>query len=129
MNLGKQEYWWFWLLLDVITGGISSFALASYLHVYEPGAWYTKWEYWLIGGLCCFFPAYVMLVVFLYQTKVAVAKKVGVAGSSLYASPYTWLLCMIVPLIGWTIMIAMIIYIWVFTYIKMANGDTIAYEK
>ena len=53
----KRHFWWLWLLLTIITGGISTLFLGYLLKVYEKDAWYTKWYYWVLGILLAFLPA------------------------------------------------------------------------
>jgi hypothetical protein len=87
-------------------------------NLYKEGAWYTKWQYWTIATLCLVFPVFIMAYIFLIQTLCSLADHLGVTGSSIYNNPYTWIICAIVPLVGWALFVAMFIYINVFSIIK-----------
>ncbi len=43
MNLLKKENWFVWLILLFLSYGMSNFALASTLDVYEETPWFLKW--------------------------------------------------------------------------------------
>ena len=64
-----------------------------------------------------------MLSVFMLQISCETAAKLGVKGSEYYLSPFVWLLLLIVPIIGWTLLTVMIIYIYVWTLVALYNGN------
>jgi len=123
MVLIKKENWWLCLILNILTLGLFSFALGRTLKVYEKGAWYTNWSYWTLGTLCGIFPALIMFVVFYIQTSINVCLKLNVAGESIYALPYFWILFLIVPFVGWTLFIVMLIYILLAPCLKIMQGE------
>lgn len=125
MSLLKKENWIVCFLLNLMTQGTFSFVLGYMLKVYDKNAWYTKWYYWGLGGLCLLFPAMIMLMIFEIQIQVCVAKKLDVPGKELYASPYTWIICLIVPVVGWIMMLVMMIYvvIWPSVMVKRGEGE------
>ena len=90
---------------------------AKKYNVYKKDAWYTKWQYWALATLCLIFPVFIMAFVFLLQILCGLATKLKVAGS-LYNSPYSWIICIIVPLVGWAIFVVMFIYVNVMSFIK-----------
>lgn len=122
MDLLKRENWFLCLFLNFITGGLSSFFLAIFIGCYDENAWYAKWQYWVFGGLCFIFPAIIMFFVFLIQIECSVASKLEVSGSDIYNTPYSWILCIIVPVVGWILLVVMIIYLFIWTHIKLKQG-------
>ncbi len=123
MNLLKKDNWVINLLLMLITNGAYIFVLGYFLDVYDKNAWYAKWQYWLIGIVLLLFPAIVMFTVFTIQVNIMVAKKLGVRGVKVYTSPYTWLLCLIVPVIGWVFIVVLCLYLYVFPIVMLAKGE------
>lgn len=123
MNLLKKENWLVCLILTIISEGFFAFALAHLLKLYNKDAWYTKWQYWFFGGLCLVFPIFIMLIVFLVQMICSVAEALNVPGSELYNSPYTWIICIIVPVIGWILLLVMLIYIVVWPIVMIYRGE------
>lgn len=122
MSILKRENWWAWLLLGLGTTGISVFFLGALLEVYNKNAWYAKWYYWILGIILFVFPAMIMLFIFYMQTVTSVCKKLDVPGSELYAYPYAWLICFIVPVIGWVLFIVLFIYVNVWYLVKLYQG-------
>ncbi len=122
MSLLKKQFWWFWLLLNIITGSISTLFLGKLLKVYEKNAWYTKWYYWVLGFLFGIFPAIIMFLVFIIQITVKVCIKLEVPGSDLYALPYPWIISIIVPIIGWALFVIMLVYTNLWYAIKLLQG-------
>ncbi|MBS7021123.1 MAG: hypothetical protein KH135_04580 [Firmicutes bacterium] len=123
-DLLKRDKWWFWgLILLFGQGTVYTLILALSLdNIIEKDAWYTKWEYWVLGMICCFFPAMIMFLVFQIQLLINCAKKLELPGDDLYATPYVWLLCLIVPIIGWILLIVMMLYLEIFTIVAISNG-------
>ena len=122
MKILKQENWWVWLLLFIFSQGASTFVLGALLDVYDKNAWYTKWYYWLIGLVCFVFPITVMIFVLLIQILCLTAAKLNVPGKEIYLSPYTWIVCLIVPIIGWIIFIVMLLYLEIWTIVMLYRG-------
>ena len=123
MKILKRENWWIWLLLMLFSSGSSNIVLGALLDVYDKNAWYANKWYWIFGLLCFIFPAFIMLSVFMLQISCETAAKLGVKGSEYYLSPFVWLLLLIVPIIGWTLLTVMIIYIYVWTLVALYNGN------
>lgn len=129
MNLLKRENWWLWLLLNFFSGGAAFISLAVLLDVLDENAWYAKWQNWLIGIVCFFFPFFIMMTVFFIQMECQVAAKLGVKGSEYYLSVYVWLLLLIIPIIGWTLLAILMIYIFIWTLVALYKGEGEAYIK
>ncbi|MCI8444797.1 MAG: hypothetical protein HFG15_00005 [Bacilli bacterium] len=127
MDLLKRENWWIWLIIYLFGQGVGIYILAALLKVYDKNAWYAKWEYWLVGVLCCFFPALIMFSVFSIQITVETAKKLDVAGSEIYGSAYIWILGLIIPIIGWIALGVMSLYLTINTLIALYRGNAEQY--
>ena len=123
MKILKRENWWVWLLLMLFSSGNSTIVLGALLDVYDKNAWYANKWYWIIGILCFIFPAFIMLSIFILQITCQTAAKLGVKGSEYYLSPYIWLLLLIIPVIGWTLLSVMVIYINIWTLVALHNGN------
>lgn len=125
MSLLKRKNWFIYLVIDAFTFGLFSFVMASMLKLYDKKEWYSKWQYWVFGTLCLIFPVFIMFYVFKIQTIVKVAAKLEVPGEEIYNNPYFWILCIIIPVIGWIIFIAVYIYLiaWPSIMIKRGNGE------
>lgn len=106
------------IILIVFSDLVFIFKNVSKYNVYKKDAWYYKWQYWTIATLCLIFPVFIMAFVFLIQTLCGLASKLKVSGSTIYNTPYSWILCIIVPLVGWVLFIVMFIYINVFSIIN-----------
>lgn len=122
MTLLKRKFWWFWLLLNIITGSISNLFLGALLNVYEKGAWYTKWYYWVLGVIFGLFPALIMLIVLIIDVTIKIAEKLEVPGSDLYALPYPWIVSFIIPIVGWAVFVVMLVYINLWYAVKLLQG-------
>lgn len=123
MKILKQENWWIWLLLFFFSGGTSTIVLGALLDVYDKNAWYAKWYYWVLGFVCFVFPFYIMMVVFMLTISTKVAAKLNVPGSEVYLSPYVWILCLIIPFIGWALLVVMYLYITIWTIVMLYRGN------
>ncbi len=123
MSILKRENWWIWLLLLLFGHGAGDLVLGALLNVYDKDAWYAKWYYWVIGVLCCFFPAVIMLSVFMLQITCQVSAKLNVPGKELYLSPYVWILCLIVPIFGWIAFAVMSIYVRIWNVVMIYRGE------
>lgn len=129
MKILKKENWWVWLLLTIFSSGTSTIVLGALLDVYDKNAWYAKWKNWLIGALCLFFPAVIMGYIFIIEITCKTACKLGVKGSEYYLSPYVWLLLLIIPIIGWSLLIVILIYLEIWTIVALYNGAGNKYSK
>ncbi len=129
MSLLKRNNWWLWILLGIGSAGVSIFFLGALLEVFDRKAWYAKWYYWALGIILFFFPAAVMLVIFYLQTLTSVCKKLEVPGAEIYALPYAWLICIIVPIIGWVLLIILLIYVHIWCLVKLYQGKGEKYLK
>lgn len=122
MDLIKKDNWVICLILTIITEGLFSLVLASLMKLYDKKAWYCNYKYWLFGALCLLFPVVIMFVVFLVQITCMVAKTLQVPGDEIYNSPYSWIICMVVPVIGWIMLIVMYLYIVIWPIVMIYNG-------
>lgn len=129
MSLLKKENWFVNAILSFATLGFSNLLLGYMLEVYDKDAWYHKWEYWFGGIVCFIFPAFIMLYVFAIQITIKVADKLKVPGREIYASPYSWILCLVVPVLGWILLIVMFIYINVWILVMLSRGEGEKYVK
>ena len=129
MSLLQRKNWPIILLLGIVTNSIFIFLVAYMLDLYDKKAWYMKWQYWVIAGLCLFFPVLLLAVVLEVHMLCKIASKLKIPGSEIYNTPYTWILCIIVPVIGWVMLIVMYIYLNVWIIIKLCQGEGEKYIK
>lgn len=122
MKLLKKNNWWKNLLLTVACQGLYPLYLAHLLKVYDEDRWYQNWRYWFFAAICFVFPIAVVFLVFLIQITCEVAAKLKVPGSNIYNTPYSWVLCIIVPIIGWALLIVMYLYITIWSVVMLARG-------
>lgn len=125
----KRYFSIIWLVLAIITGGISNLFLGIALNVYEKDAWYTKWYYWVLGIIFAFMPALIMLLVLTIQITIKIAKKLNVKGEEFYSLPYPWILGIIIPFIGWIFFVILFTYITLWSIIKLFQGKGEKQEK
>lgn len=123
MGLLKKENWVVNGILMVITEGIYVFVLAHLLNLYKKDTWYTNYWYWIGAALCFFVPVLVLFVIFLIQMLCAVAQKLNVPGKEIYGYPYAWIVCMIVPIIGWSLLLVMWLYLMVWIIVMLYRGE------
>lgn len=123
MNLLKRENYWFWIIMYFIGNGISMMVLGALLNVYDKDAWYANWKNWLIGLLLFVFPVFIMFAVFMIQITVTVAAKLNVPGKEIYLTPYFWIICLLIPIIGWFAMGALSLYLSIMIIIQLYNGE------
>lgn len=123
MSLLKKENWFMYIILTFFTFGFFAFVIAKDLNLYEKGAWYTKWYYWFIGFLLMIYPGIIMLIVLNITMQIKICKYLSVPGSDYYAIPYTWLLCLIVPVIGWSTLIVMLLHIYYYPAVMIYKGN------
>ncbi|MEI3499581.1 MAG: hypothetical protein V8Q71_03730 [Bacilli bacterium] len=43
--------------------------------------------------------------------------------------PYSWILCLVVPIVGWTLLIVMLIYIYVWPIVMIYKGEGEKYAE
>lgn len=129
MEILKRENWWIWLLLTLFSGGASTIVLGALLGIFDKNAWYAKWHYWAIGFALFVFPATVMMIVFSIQMLCQTSAKLNVPGKELYLSPYLWLVALIVPLLGWFLIVIVLIYLEIATIINLYQGNAEKYIK
>lgn len=120
----KRENWWIYLILSILTLGIFTFYVGYKLKVYESNQWYSNKYYWILGFLLGVLPGLVMFLIFLIQIGCTVSLKLNVTGKEIYMYPYPWLICLIVPVLGWTLFIIMYIYthLWYVFSIRDSYG-------
>lgn len=111
------------LILNILTLGLYTFYIGSKLKVYEKNAWYKKWYIWFLGFFLGIIPGMIMFLIFYIKVGCLVSGKLHVPLSHYYAYPYVWILCVIVPIIGWSLFIVLNIYVhtWYSAYLK--RGD------
>lgn len=127
MNILKKGNWWVWLILTIFTFNFSSLILATQLKTFKKDAWYANVKYWVLGFLFFVIPGIVMLIILNIQMTCENAKKLGVKGEDIYFSPFTWILCLIIPVIGWICLIVMIVYMIMWTITMLHNGEAEKY--
>ena len=118
----KKKYAIIWLLLSIITLNISVLFLGKKLKVYTNYGWYKKWYYWVLGILFCIFPALIMLFILVIQTNVKICLKLDVSGSEIYKLPYVWIGLLITPILGWTLFLILLVYIYLMYIIRLFQG-------
>lgn len=118
----KKKYGILWFILSIISCNLSAFWLGSLLDVYDENSWYTKWYYWVLGILCGFIPALIMLFIFNLQITNKICVKLGVAGSEIYNYPYVWILSFVIPFVGWVVFITLIIYTRLWSCVRICEG-------
>lgn len=111
MNALKKENFVIYLILDVLTLGLFTFYIAYKLDLYEKEVWYSRWYYWVLGFMLGIIPGLVMFLVFSVKIGCLVCEKLNVSGKEIYDYPYSWLVCAIVPILGWTLFIILYIYV------------------
>lgn len=147
MKILKRENWWFWLLLQIVSNGSSLFVLGALLDIYDKKAWYAKWKNWIIptilwiiicllmfmlGKINISFsqmistlvlPIMIMYFILNIHIMSQVAAKLNVPGKEIYLSSYVWLICLIIPIIGWIMLVVMLIYLEVWPLVMLYRGE------
>ncbi|MDD3341279.1 MAG: hypothetical protein PHN72_03670 [Bacilli bacterium] len=123
MKILKKENWWIWLLLFLFSSGSSTLVLGALLDAYDKNAWYTKWQYWVLGLLLFIFPFFIMLAIFYMQILTQTSAKLGVAGHEYYLSPYIWIVLMIIPIVGWILFTVLFVYLEIMTIVSLYRGN------
>jgi len=127
MDLLKRENWWVWLILTIFTGSASTLLLGALIGCFKKDAWYADWKNWALGFLLFIIPGLVMISVFIIQMTCEVASKLEVPGSELYLSPYIWILCLIIPVIGWICFSVMMFYLTLWNIVMLNRGKAERY--
>lgn len=99
------------LLMMIFIPIIPLIAISSEMGLLEEEAWYEKWYYWFFAAVCFLLPVIILFIIFLIEQLVKIANKLKIAGTDLYISPYFWILCVIVPLVGWILLLVTYIYL------------------
>lgn len=123
MDLLKKNNWWVWLLLALMAGGSSCIMLGALLNCFDKDKWYAKGKNWLIGFICFVFPVTIMFAILMVQMTTEAAAKLNVAGKELYLSPYIWLLCLIIPFIGWAMLVILYLYLNIMIIVNLSKGE------
>ena len=125
MSLLKKEYWFICAILNIATLGCFNILIAYMLDLFDENAWYQKKAYWICAFLCLIFPIFIMFLVFGVEMTVQVAKKLNVPGCEIYATQYSWILCLIVPVLGWILLAVMLIYlnVWIVSYLYQGKAE------
>lgn len=118
MKTVKKENAVIYLILNILTFGLYTFYIAYKLDLYDKDAWYSRWYYWVLGFMFGIIPGLVMLLVFSIKMGCLVSEKLNVPGKEIYSFPYPWIVCLIVPILGWTLFVILYVYVhiwYVFT--------------
>ena len=120
----RKNFLWV-LILNVLTLGFFTFYIGKKLKVYDKNAWYMKWYYWVLSFVFGIIPGLIMFLIFYIEVGNLVSEKLFVPLSEVYALPYSWLLCVIIPVIGWALFFVMIFYthFWYILYLKRGYGE------
>lgn len=123
MSLLRKENWFVYLFVTFISQGIFTFVLAHDLGLYEKDAWYHKWYYWVLGTVLFLYPALIMLIVFQISMQIKICKALKVKGEKYYAYPYLWILSLIVPILGWSLFLVMLLHIYYYPAVMIYQGE------
>lgn len=129
MELLKKENWWLFLILYLTTGNLFVLFVGALLNIYDDKEWYAQSRNWLIALLLFIFPIFIMFAVFVITILTKVAAKLDVAGKEIYLSPYIWILCIIIPILGWIALIVMTLYLEIMILISLYNGKAEKYIR
>ena len=111
MKTLEKKHSTIYLILNILTCGFFTFYIAYKLNLYDKDAWYSRWYYWVLGFILGIVPGLIMLLVFSIKMGCLVCKKLNVPGKEIYTLPYTWIVCLIVPILGWTLFVILYIYV------------------
>ena len=66
-----------------------------------------------------------MIAIFQVQILAQVNAKLKTPGSEIYLSPYIWILCLIIPVLGWIMLIVMYLYLefWYLVMLYRGTGE------
>lgn len=62
------------------------------------------------------------MAIFQIQILALVNAKLKTPGSEIYLSPYIWILCLIIPIIGWIMFIVMFLYLQIWYLVMLYRG-------
>ncbi len=125
----KKDKWWVWLISTLFGGFVAYFLLGFLLDVYNKDAWYAKWQNWVLSLILFVFPFFIMFVVFDLVVTSKICAKLEVPGTEIYLSPYIWLFLLIVPIIGWILLMVLIVYLKIWIVVMLYRGYGEKYEK
>lgn len=124
MKLLRKENFIIYLILNILTLGLFTFYIAYKLDLYDKEAWYTRWYYWVLGFVLGILPGLVMFLVFSIKIGCLVSDRLDVPGKEIYNLPYPWIICLIVPVLGWTLFIILYIYVHFGYLFKIKSGPS-----
>lgn len=119
----QSKNWWLYLIFSIVSGGLFSLYIAYQLDLYDEDAWYSNYKNWVIGVYLFIFPIFIMFVIFVIQMNCKVAATLHVPGSTIYNQPYSWILCIVVPVVGWALFLVMYIYIILWSSIMIYRNN------
>ena len=125
----KKQNWIIDLFMMFFTFGTYIVIPAYSLKLFEKNKWYSNYKYWLFGALLFFFPVVIMSIILVVQTTVSVANKARIDGGYIYENPYIWIGLLIVPVIGWCLLIVMYLYLQFSIVLQIKNGVFNEIEK
>jgi len=64
-----------------------------------------------------------MYIVFQMEMQIKICEKLNVKGHEIYSLPYHWILCLIVPILGWSIFIVMNLHITYYPAVMIHKGE------
>ncbi len=123
MSLLKKENWLVYAFVMFVSQGLVTFVLAKDMGLYDKEAWYHKWYYWVLGTVLFIYPVVIMFFVFQIQMQIKICEKLNVKGFELYGKPYPWILSLIVPILGWSIFIVMLLHITYYPAVMIYKGE------
>ena len=129
MSLLDKKNWWIWFILSIVTFNISTVVLAALLDCIDKEEWYANKRNWILGFICFIFPGVIMLFVFVVEMLCKVSARLSVPGKELYLSPYVWIMFLIIPILGWTFLFVVILYLTIWNAIMLKQGEGELYIK
>lgn len=115
---------WFWNFVLMLAGQFFyPLALAHWMGLYKSSAWYSDYRYWMVAVLFCLFPVSILFGILAIQMTCTVARALNVPGKEIYGYPYAWIVCFIVPIIGWTLFWVLLIYLEVWIVVMLQKGE------
>lgn len=78
----------------------------------------------LLAGICSFAIMFVWICVAIFYIQILcqTSAKLEVPGHEFYLSPYIWILCLIIPFVGWVFLPVMLIYLNIANIIMLYRG-------
>lgn len=65
----------------------------------------------------------ITIVIFQIQIACEVNAKLKTPGNEIYLSPYIWILGLVIPIIGWILLIVMILYLQIWYLVMLYRGE------